>query len=139
MTRFFLDTNVFFDVFQAERLSHRDANALMKRAARSRVELVLSSISVMNALYSLRKAGHDMKSVLELMNRLLPMLVIAPVDRSDLLAGINSGWSDLEDAVQFHSAVTAGAIAAIVSNDRDFKQQDRIPVLTPAQALKKLK
>ena len=139
MTRFFLDTHVFFDVFQAERSSHHDANALVKHAARHRVELVLSSISVMNALYSLRKAGHDMKSVLQLMNRLLPILVIAPVDRSDLLAGINGGWSDMEDAIQFHAAITAGGVEAIVSNDRDFKQQDMIPVITPTQAVRRLK
>ncbi len=139
MIRFFLDTNVFFDVFQAERSSHHDANALAKYAARDQVELVLSSISVMNALYSLHKAGHDMKSVLQLMNRLLPILIIAPVDRSDLLAGINSGWNDLEDAIQFHAAITAGGIDAIVSNDRDFKQQDMIPVITPAQAVKRMK
>lgn len=139
MNRFFLDTNVFFDAFQADRSSHRYANALIKLVPRGKVELILSSISVMNALYSFRKAGHDMRSVLEKMNRLIPLLVIAPVDRSDLLGGINSGWSDLEDAIQFHAALTAGGIDAIVSNDKDFKQQDRIPVLTPAQALRRLK
>jgi predicted nucleic acid-binding protein len=139
MIRLFLDTNVFFDVFQVERSSHHDANALAKYAARHQVELVLSSISVMNALYSLRKAGHDMKSVLQLMSRLLPILVIAPVDGPDLLAGINSGWTDLEDAIQFHAAITAGRIDAIVSNDKDFKQQDMIPVITPALAVRRLK
>jgi predicted nucleic acid-binding protein len=80
-----------------------------------------------------------MKSVLQLMNRLLPILVIAPVDGPDLLAGINSGWTDLEDAIQFHAAITAGRIDAIVSNDKDFKQQDMIPVITPALAVRRLK
>lgn len=139
MTRYFLDTNVFFDVFQAERKSHEDANALIKLIPRGKVELVLSSISVLNALYSFRKAGHDMNKVLLKMNRLVPLLVVAPVDRSDLLAGMNSGWTDLEDAIQFHAALSAGRIDAIVSNDKDFKQQDMIPVLTPTQAVKRLK
>jgi len=121
MSRFFLDTNVFFDVFQVERPSHQEANALIKHIPKGKVELVLSSISVMNALYSFQKAGHDMKAVFERMNRLVPLFVIAPVDRGDLLGGINSGWTDLEDAIQFHAARTAGGIDAIVSNDKDCK------------------
>jgi predicted nucleic acid-binding protein len=32
-----------------------------------------------------------------------------------------------------------GGIDAIVSNDKDFKQQKLVPVLTPKQALKRVK
>jgi predicted nucleic acid-binding protein len=139
MGRYFLDTNVFFDVFGEERPSHQDSTALFKQAGLGRVELVLASISVMNALYSFRKAGQNMNTVLARMNKLVPMVAIAPVTKAHLLAGINSGWNDLEDAIQFHAALELGNIDAIVSNDKDFKQQKRIPVLTPAQALKRLK
>lgn len=139
MNRLFLDANVCFDLFQADRVSHQGANRLVKNAARGGVELVVSSIYIMNGLYSFRKAGHDMTAVLSLLNRLLHILVIAPVYRSELIGGINSGWTDLEDAVQFQTALTAGGIDAIVSNDKDFKQQEMIPILTPAQAVKRVK
>lgn len=138
MTRFFIDTNVFFDVFAKERGSHVESTKLFKLAGLERVELLLASISVMNALFSFRKAGHDMRTVLERMNRLIPLFEFAPVGEAQLIAGINSGWTDLEDAIQFQAAVAAGNIDAIVSNDKDFKQQKLVPVLTPKQALKRL-
>ena len=57
----------------------------------------------------------------------------------ELLAGINSGWNDLEDAIQFHAAVATGPVDAIVSNDKDFRHQKLVPVITPKQAVKRLK
>lgn len=139
MTRFFIDTNVFFDVFAKERESHAESSQLFKLAGLERVELVLASISVMNALYSFRKAGHDMDSVIGRLNRLIPLMEFAPVNAAQLIGGINSGWTDLEDAIQFQAAAAAGNIDAIVSNDKDFKQQKLVPVITPRQALKRVK
>lgn len=137
--RLFLDTNVLFDLFQAERPHHVHSNALAKAAVRGRVELVISAASVMTVLYSLRKYGLPIHMVMDRLNLLLPHVQVAPTGVSELLAGINSGWSDLEDAIQFHSALAAGSMDAIVSNDTDFKQQKLVPVLTPAQALKRVK
>ncbi len=139
MIRFFVDTNVFFDVFAKDRKSHVESTKIFKLAGVQSVELVLASISVMNALYSFRKAGHDMEVVIGRMNRLIPLLEFAPVDAPQLIRGLNSGWSDLEDAIQFQAALAAGSIDAIVSNDKDFKQQKQVPVLTPKEALKRLR
>lgn len=136
---FFLDTNVLFDLFIAEREHYKGSNALMKAAVRGKVRAVVSATSIMTVLYSLRKYGLPMEMVVSRLNVLLPHLAIAHIGQAELLAGINSGWSDLEDAIQFHAALNAGDVDAIVSNDRDFKQQDMIPVMTPARAMKRLK
>lgn len=137
--KFFLDTNVLFDLFISEREQHTGSNALAKAAIRGNVHAVISATSVLTVLYSLRKYGLKMDMVVARLSALLPHLTIAHIGQAELLAGINSGWKDLEDAVQFQAALKAGGIDAIVSNDKDFKQQDMIPVITPAQALKRLK
>ncbi len=137
--KYFLDTNVLFDLFITEREQHVGSNSLIKAAVRGKVHAVISVTSVLTVLYSLRKYGLRMDMVVSRLNTLLPHLTIAQIGQAELLSGINSGWTDLEDAVQFHAALTAGGIDAIVSNDRDFKQQDMIPVITPAQAVKRLK
>ena len=99
-----------------------------------RCELSIASISVMNALYSLRKRGYPMTIVKERFNMLLLHLEVVNTGNAELRAGLNAGWPDTEDATQFHSAMSAGAIHAIVSNDTDFKPQKLVPVLTPAHA-----
>ncbi len=137
--KFFLDTNVLFDLFLSEREQHAGSNALAKAAIRGKVQAVISATSVLTVLYSLRKYGLRMDMVVTRLSALLPHLTIAHIGQAELLAGIHSGWNDLEDAVQFQAALKTGGIDAIVSNDKDFKQQDMIPVLTPAQALKWLK
>ena len=137
--RFFLDTNVLFDLFQVERPHHSASNGLVKAAVKGRIEVVTTATSVMTMLYSLNKYDLRMDIVIGRLNSLLPHLIVAHIGTPELLVGINSGWTDLEDAIQFHAALSAGGIDAIVSNDKDFKQQDRIPVLTPAQALKRVK
>lgn len=137
--RYFLDTNVLFDLFGTSRTSHQDSLQIVAEGIAGRTELVISATSVMTLLYSLRKYGHKEKEVVDRLNLLLPILEIAPTGSTELLSGINSGWSDLEDAIQFHAALSAGGIDAIVSNDKDFKQQKLVPVMTPKQAVKRLK
>lgn len=137
--RYFLDTNVLFDLFQRERPNHAASNALIKRAVKGEVEAITTATSVMAVLYSLNKYDLRMDVVIGRLNVLLPHFAMAHIGTPELIAGINSGWTDLEDAIQFHAALSADGIDAIVSNDKDFEQQDRIPVFTPAQALKRLK
>ena len=137
--RFFLDTNILFDLFVADRPSHKDSQLLVAHGIAGNAEVLLSPVSVMTVLYSMKKFGVLEHQIVARFNLLLPHFQIAFTGKTELLAGINSGWNDLEDTIQFHSALGAGRIDAIVSNDRDFKQQDRIPVITPAQAVKRLK
>ncbi|HEX2616408.1 MAG TPA: PIN domain-containing protein [Flavobacteriales bacterium] len=137
--RFFLDTNVLFDLFQKERTNHVSSRELIKASVRGQVELVVSANSVMTMLYALRTYGSHMPEAIARLNLLLPHLHVVRIGGPELLAGINSGWSDLEDAIQFHGALAAGHIDAIVSNDNDFDQQKLVPVITPAQALKRVR
>jgi predicted nucleic acid-binding protein len=137
--RYFIDTNVLIDIFVEDRPSHKDSTELFAKAFNHRAELIIASISILNTLYSLQKHRFDMEMAIGRLNLLLAQLELAPLTSVELVQGINSGWSDLEDAIQFYSAIAAGKIDAIVSNDKDFKHQKIIPVLTPAQALKRLR
>lgn len=139
MTRLFLDNNVLMDLFDPDRTFHLDSRELIVSGHAREVDLVISSISVLNTIYSVTKWGYSRSKLLKEIQSFLAFVEVAPVTRSELLAGLTSGWKDVEDAIQFHSALSAGRIDAIVSNDKDFKQQKLVPVLTPAQALKKVK
>ena len=137
--RFFLDTNVLFDLYEEERPSHKDSFLLVKKGLMGQVTLVVTAASVMTMLYSLQRYKVPRELIIGRLNMILPHLDIAQVNAPELIAGINSDWNDIEDAIQFHAAMASGGIDAIVSNDKDFAQQKRVPVLTPKQALKRVK
>ena len=137
--RFFLDTNVLFDLYEEERPSHKDSFLLVKQGLMGQVTLVVTAASVMTMLYSLQRYKVPRELIIGRLNMILPHLDIAQVNAPELIAGINSDWNDIEDAIQFHAAMASGGIDAIVSNDRDFAQQKLVPVLTPKQALKRVK
>ena len=137
--RFFLDTNVLFDLYEEERPSHKDSFLLVKQGLMGQVTLVVTAASVMTMLYSLQRYKVPRELIIGRLNMILPHLDIAQVNAPELIAGINSDWNDIEDAIQFHAAMASGGIDAIVSNDKDFAQQKRVPVLTPKQALKRVK
>ena len=137
--RFFLDTNVLFDLYEEERPSHKDSFLLVKQGLMGQVTLVVTVASVMTMLYSLQRYKVPRELIIGRLNMILPHLDIAQVNAPELIAGINSDWNDIEDAIQFHAAMASGGIDAIVSNDKDFAQQKRVPVLTPKQALKRVK
>lgn len=137
--RFFLDTNVLFDLYVEERPFHADSFELVKQGLLGNVQLIVTATSVMTMVYSLQRYKLPRELIIGRLNRILPHIEIAQVNSLELLAGINSGWNDLEDAIQFHAAMATGPVDAIVSNDKDFKQQKQVPVITPKQAVKRLK
>ena len=135
--RFFIDTNALIDLFDEDRSFNQHVLKLFDQARLGHVELVLTSISVVNALYVLRKKMPP-KHLNMYLARLFNFALLAPVERDALVAALTSGWSDTEDAIQFEAALEFGGIDVIVSNDKDFAAQKRIPVLDPAKALKLL-
>jgi len=137
--RYFVDTNVLFDLYEEERPSHKDSFELVKLGLLGRVELIVTAASVMTMIYSLQRYKLPRDLIIGRLNMILPHIEIAQIIAAELLAGINSDWTDLEDAIQFHAAIANGPLDAIVSNDKDFKQQKLVPVITPKQAVKRLK
>jgi hypothetical protein len=57
-----------------------------------------------------------------------------PLDKQILDQAIDSGFKDLEDAIQYFSAIRAEA-NCIISRDTNAFPQSDLPVLTPAELL----
>ncbi len=64
---------------------------------------------------------------------------LADPDNSTFKGALFSGFADLEDAVQYHTALhVKGMDYFITSNEKDFKKAtSQLPVLTPKQFMKK--
>jgi len=135
--RVFLDTNILLDLLDEQRPNHQSSIAILRATKEGRIKASITAISILNAIYFMRKVMQP-DTIARYMVQFMSMVHIAPTGSAQLLAAMTSGWKDLEDAVQFQSALAAGPMDAIITTDPDFKQQKSIPLLTPQQLLKKL-
>jgi predicted nucleic acid-binding protein len=135
--RVFLDTNILIDLLDADRPNHKSSTDLMRAIQGGHLQACISAISIVNTIYVLRKVM-PYKEVATYLLRMLDTVEMSRLEVQDMRSALTSGWSDLEDAIQFHSALASGHFDAIVSYDADMKGQEILPVRTPPQVLRKL-
>ena len=129
----FVDTNVLLDVLAQRKPFHSEAERVWSLAESGRIDGYVSAISFNNCYYIIHKyAGRRSaeKSI-----RLLRD-IFSPVDLTAQVLGqaIDAGFSDFEDAIQFHSAVHA-RVACIITRSQDHFPRTPISILSPAEFL----
>lgn len=129
----FIDTNVLLDVLAERKLFYREAMRVWTLAESGRIDACVAAISFSNCYYIVH--GHAGRRNAEKAIRILRD-VFAPVDLTAqvLNQAIDSGFSDFEDAIQFHSAVHARAKCIITRNPDHFPRAP-LSVLSPAEFL----
>lgn len=123
MKHYLIDTNVVIDML-VDREGAADACFIIDGAELGEYQLHLCSLSVTNIYYSLRKQLTREERV-EALKQLCKVLKVIPVDDMVIQNALNSGWKDLEDAVQYCSAKAIGYIDGIITrNEKDFVRSD---------------
>ena len=129
----FVDTNVLLDVLASRDPFYTDAARIWSLAERGRIEGQVSVISFNNIYYVIRRAAN--RNAAEKALRLMRNVFTAvPLNAQVLSQAIDAGFSDFEDAIQFHSAVYASA-DCLITRDADHFPATAFPVLSPAQFL----
>jgi len=129
----FCDTNVLIDVLARREPFYKESARVWTLAEAGQIQGIISALSVANAFYVLnriegREAAHQ--GVLLLRDIFSPVAL----DEQILNQAMDSAFDDLEDAVQFFSALRAEALCLVTRNPRHFPAGD-IPVQTPAEFL----
>lgn len=130
----FLDTNVLMD-FMAERQGYPAAAALFELAANRELELTYSALTVANAFYILRKQYTDIE-LAEAFEMQQLIVEICGVSSQDVNMAMKERWTDGEDAIQYHSALSSHADVILTHNTSDF-QRSSLTVMTPEDFLDK--
>ena len=108
MKRIFLDTNVVID-FLGERVKFiDDAISIMCMAENREIEILCSSLTFSNAAYILRH-GYTLEEIKEKLSLFSQISTITTVDENVAKLVLKSNFKDLEDAMQYYSALQAGA------------------------------
>ena len=125
----FLDTNVLLDVLGARKPHSERASLIWSGVERGAHEGYISAVSFNNVYYVMRRAA-GRKVAYKAMTLLRDAFHIVPLDEQTIHRAIDADYPDFEDAIQFFSAVRAGADCIITRNVQDFPDET-VPAITP--------
>jgi predicted nucleic acid-binding protein len=129
----FIDTNVLIDVLSQREPFYADSAHVWTLAEQGQIKGFISAISFNNIYYVIRRLRTR-----QVADRMMVLLrdTFMPVslDKQILDQAIDSGFDDLEDAIQYFSVVRTEA-DCIVSRDARAFPRSELPVLTPAELL----
>ena len=128
-----VDTNVLLDVLGGRPPFLADSARVWTLAETGRVAGFISALSLPNIFYVLgRTAG--VKAARAAVSILRDIFSLVPLDGQIVNQALDAGMEDFEDAIQFFSAVRAGAAAIITRNPGHFPGRD-LAVQTPGEFL----
>jgi predicted nucleic acid-binding protein len=133
----FFDTNVLIDVLLERQPFVADSRRVWFLAERGRIRGLVSALSFPNVHYVVR-ATRGTAAAMEMMAMLRGSFGVAPCDAQILDQAMDSDLSDFEDAIQYFSALRAGADCILTRNTGDFPRRPAIPVVSPREFLAQL-
>lgn len=135
MDNIFVDTDVIID-FLIDRKPFSDHSAIIfDLADKGDIKIWISSSSINNVYYIVRKILGN-KQALSVIKDLSEIIEIQETGKNEILEALNSSFKDLEDAIQYYSALRNKEITAIITrNIKDFGNST-LAVFTPEIYLK---
>ena len=130
MKMVFVDTNVLLDLLLEREPWARDAALLFSMADRKEVELLCCSLSFSTAVYLMQRFKYTRMEIVKKLTIVKSICTISTVNEAVIDRMLQSDFADLEDAIQYYSALAFGADIIVTRNTSDFASA-RIPVLTP--------
>ncbi len=133
--KIFVDSDVVIDFFTDREPHANPASELFELNEIGNVKLYVSTVSINNIYYIVRKfLGH--KKTLEVVEILTEMTEIVGTTKKEILQALKNKFTDYEDSVQYSSALTIKDLDVIITrNIKDYRNSS-IAVMTPLNFLK---
>ena len=128
-----VDTNVLLDVLAERKPFYEAAFAVWSLAEQKHLQAHVSAISFNNLHYVLARLA-DPRKARRAMRMLREVFSVVPLDERILHQAIDADIRDFEDAIQFFSALRAGAACLLTRDTGHFPTGD-IAIQTPAEFL----
>lgn len=134
----FLDVNIILDYILKRPEGYESSKKILEKIIAKEIEGYTSSVAIHIVGHILKK---HIKIILakKIILALLNDIQIINPPREILVQAMSSKWSDLEDAIQYYTALHH-KIDVLISRDRDFikKTTPSLPILMPKQLLENL-
>jgi len=130
MKKVFVDTNVLLDILMERTPWANDAAVLFSMADRKEIELLCCSLSFSTAIYLMQRFKYTRKEIVSKLSIIKSICAVTTVNEAVIDRMLQSDFNDLEDAIQYYSALAFGAEAIVTRNIKDFTAS-KIPVVSP--------
>ena len=126
----FVDTNVLLDVLLDREEFIEDSARVWALCEREALEGYVSAISYNNCHYLIGRlenkstAGRAIRLILDTFRTV-------PLDERIIHKALDASFADFEDAIQYYSAIHAGADYLITRNPKDFPKRTDLPIMMP--------
>lgn len=134
----FLDTNILLDVLIKREPFFVFSKRLWELSELNKLIGIVSALSFNNIFYIVRK-NSDGYLARDCVKKLRAIFEICEVDSKILNQAIDSEIKDLEDAVQYFSALRTGAKFLVTRNPDGFPASTPIAIVTPEMFIKEIK
>ncbi len=135
MRRVFIDTNILLDLLLARTPHYLYGKELFALGQQKKVQLILSTLSVANAQYALKKIKIDVPNIRAWLRSICSFCELASLsDKAALNALASVEFEDIEDGMQYMCAVESGADVVVTRNEKDFKHS-QLPVMSAQEFL----
>ena len=131
--RLFWDTNVMLDFLGEREPFYLSAAKIATLADKRAIQIVVSSLSYATISYFLTKY-YGLEKTKEKLRKFKVISEISALDEVIIEKGLNSNFSDFEDALQYFCAWQSSCDLIIIRNGKDFKKS-AIPVMSPDEFL----
>lgn len=127
-----IDTNIILDIFLKREPFFSDSYLALRTAAETGADCYVSSSSVTDIFYILRKALQSSSLAKKYISDLMQLVSFADVFGADIMDALASDMPDFEDAVADAIAKRTGAVCILTRNTKDFAKSS-VPAITPAE------
>ena len=136
MPEVFLDTDVSFDIISKREPHYALSIKLLELSAKGTIQLMISESSLAN-LYYLCFDIYKIKNAQSILNDFISACEIAQAGKDSILLSLHSPFKDKEDALQYYTALRAGADYFVTRNKKDYKHcLVSLPVYSPAEFIR---
>lgn len=131
--KLFIDTNIMLDLL-GERIPFYDSAAKIATLAdKGKLTMIVSALSYSTVSYLLGKY-ESAEKVKDKLRKFKIISEISDLDEKTIEKGLNSNFTDFEDALQYHCALKSDCDVLITRNQKDFKESV-IPVMSGEEFL----
>ena len=134
--RIFVDTNVMLDFLGERNPFYESIAKIATLAEKEKLTLIVSPISFATVNYFLSKFENS-KIAREKLRKFKIISEICSLDEQTIEKGLNSSFTDFEDALQYFSATESECDLILTRNGKDFKKS-LLPIMTPDEFIKSL-
>ncbi len=125
-----IDTNIVLDVILQRHPFFESAVLVLKLSEAGKIEAFISSNSITDIFYVLRKYFDKIDDRKKAVKHILNIVDIVSVTKTDILKSMELDYSDFEDALQTQCAKKIKSEYIVTRNEKDFKNKI-VKVITP--------